>query len=79
MKDLGLDGSEDNMLAVCFGDGSRILTRGLVINPKTCMGPAINYTTLLYENNLRLALDSCDFYWTRNKMNCMSKQKIHII
>lgn len=36
VKDLGLDGSEDNMLVVeGFDVGSKFLTSGLVINPKT--------------------------------------------
>jgi len=51
-KDLGLDGSEDNMLAVCFCDGSKILTSGLVINPNTCMDPTVYCISLVFETNL---------------------------
>lgn len=41
MKDLGLEGSEDVMLVKCFDVGSKILTRGFVIKPNTCMNKNI--------------------------------------
>lgn len=36
-NDLGVVGSEESILEKCFGEGSKILTNGLVINPKTCI------------------------------------------
>ena len=41
MKDLGLEGSEDVILVKCFDVGSKILTRGLVIKPNTCINKII--------------------------------------
>jgi hypothetical protein len=41
MKDLGLEGSEDVMLVKCFDVGSKILTRGFVIKPNTCINKHI--------------------------------------
>ena len=68
MRYLGMDGSEDKM-PPCFEEGSRSLTRGFVINPKTCTNKWISMSI------------SCHFFFSKkqNKVIIIGPIVIYVI